>query len=145
MITIRVDADWQPEVSGTQVRAGRHRLIIDEPKSVGGDEDKGPNPMQYLLAGVGGCLIAMGRLVAKEKGYAVTHIRCRVEGDIDPAGMMEQAPGVRPGLQEIRMTLEVDGPESPERIREWLDITERRCAVRDTVANGTVVKVALKG
>ena len=47
--------------------------------------------------------------------------------------------------QEIRMTLEVDSLETPEKIREWPKITERRCPVRETLSNSTVIKVALKG
>lgn len=86
----------------------------------------------------------MGRVVAREKNLDITHIRCRVEGDINPDGMTGKFPEVRPGCQEIRMTVEVDSPEPEEKIREWLDEVEMRCPVRDCVANATPVKVALK-
>ena len=35
-----------------EVEAGRHRLVGDEPESVGGS-DLGPGPYEYLLTGLG--------------------------------------------------------------------------------------------
>lgn len=143
MLTMRVETDWLSGGDGVQARAGLHRMVMDEPKAMGGT-DLGPNPMQFLLSGLGGCFIGVGRIIAKEKGLDISHIRCRVEGDINPDGMSGKDPSVRSGCLEIRMTVDVDSPESAEKIAEWLDEVEKRCPVRDCVANATQVKVALK-
>ena len=143
MLTIRADTEWVGGRPGTTVRAGKHHVMMDEPQSTGGD-DLGPNPMQFLLAGIGGCLIGMGRLVARERNLSISRIRCRVEGDVNPDGMTAADPAVRPGCQEIRLILEVDSEESNETLRDWLETVERRCPVRDTVANATPVTVRLR-
>jgi putative redox protein len=38
----------------TEVEAGRHTLVADEPESFGGT-DEGPTPYDYFLAALGGC------------------------------------------------------------------------------------------
>ena len=143
MITLRVEANWEKAKSASYVRAGKHQIVVDEPAATGG-EDLGANPMQYLLSGVAGCFIGMGKIVAKEKGLQINNIRCRVECDINPDGMTGKDPSIRPGCQEIRMTIEVDSPESPDKLQDWAHTTEGRCPVRDTVAHGTTIKTTLK-
>ena len=139
MITMGIDANWDKTDSATHVRAGRHKFLIDDDN--GG---KGPNAMQFMLSGMAGCLIGVGLMVAGEMGLDIGKIACRVEGDIDPAGYTGKDASVRPGCQEIRMTMEVKSPEPAEKIRDWLAVTEKRCPVRDCVANATPVKVVLK-
>ena len=139
MNTMRIDANWDKSDSATHVRAGRHKFLIDDAGS-----DKGPTAMHFMLSGMAGCLIGMGLMVAKEKGLDIGKIACRVEGDLDPAGYTGKDPSVRPGCQEIRMTVEVESSEPAEKIRDWLAVTEKRCPVRDCVANATPVKLTLK-
>ncbi|MFZ1433043.1 MAG: alpha/beta fold hydrolase, partial [Candidatus Microthrix parvicella] len=49
-----------------QVVAGRHRLLMDEPVSVGG-YDAGPNPYELLAAALGGCTSMTMRMYAEHK------------------------------------------------------------------------------
>lgn len=49
-----------------QVVAGRHRLLMDEPTSVGG-LDAGPNPYELLAAALGGCTSMTMRMYAERK------------------------------------------------------------------------------
>lgn len=138
MNTMRIDASWDKSDSATHMRAGKHRYLVDDAG------DKGPTAMQLMLSSMAGCLIGMGLMVAKEKGLDIVKFGVRVEGDLDPAGYTGKDPSVRPGCQEIRMTVEVESPESDEAIRDWLATAEKRCPVRDCVANATPVKLILK-
>ncbi len=49
-----------------EIRAGKHRLIADEPIEVGG-LDSGPNPYDLLLAALGACTAMTVRLYADRK------------------------------------------------------------------------------
>lgn len=57
-----------------EVITGEHRLIADEPVSVGG-ADAGPAPMDFIMAGLGACTSMTLRMYAERKGLALTHVR----------------------------------------------------------------------
>ncbi len=56
-----------------RIRVGRHTLIADEPRDVGGD-DRGPTPYDYLLAGLGACTSMTLRMYARHKKLPVESI-----------------------------------------------------------------------
>lgn len=49
-----------------QITAGRHKLIADEPREVGGS-DAGPDPYSLLLAALGACTSMTLQLYARQK------------------------------------------------------------------------------
>ncbi|WP_374683395.1 OsmC family protein [Accumulibacter sp.] len=68
------------------VRLGRHTLIADEPVAMGG-EDAGPEPMDFLLAGLGACTSVTLRMYAERKHWplaavsvALTHDKLELDG-----------------------------------------------------------------
>lgn len=52
----------------TEIRAGEHGLIADEPESVGGS-DNGPDPYALLLASLGACKAITVRMYADRKQW----------------------------------------------------------------------------
>src|SRR5690606_18168102 len=60
-----------------RVQSGRHALLADEPKSVGG-EDAGPDPYAYLAAALGTCTVMTLNMYARHKGLAVSRVVCGV-------------------------------------------------------------------
>lgn len=61
-----------------EVRAGRHRLVVDEGSSVGGG-DRGLNPYQLLLAALVQCTAATLRMYADRKGWELGEVRVRAQ------------------------------------------------------------------
>ncbi len=61
-----------------EIRAGRHRLVVDEGSSVGGG-DRGLNPYQLLLAALVQCTAATLRMYADRKGWELGEVRVRAQ------------------------------------------------------------------
>jgi putative redox protein len=61
---------------GGEGRAGVHRLVVDEGRNVGGN-DEGFNPFQLVLLGLAQCTAATLRLYADRKGWDLGQIRVR--------------------------------------------------------------------
>ncbi|WP_144922157.1 OsmC family protein [Halorubrum salsamenti] len=131
---------------GMQVHAEtRHfEFVVDEPESLGGT-DAGPNPVEYLLGALGGCLSITGRVVADEMGIEVVELKLDLEGDLDPAKFQGADVDARAGFQEIRASVQAelrskDGDHVDDDTRdEWLDRVERRCPVSDNLAGETPI------
>ena len=56
------------------IDAGRHKLVGDEPVAAGGG-DAGPDPFDYLLAGLGACTAITLKMYAERKKWNVGELR----------------------------------------------------------------------
>jgi uncharacterized OsmC-like protein len=126
----------------TMVETSCFKLTIDEPESLGGTND-GANPVQYLLASLGGCLNVMGHLIAKEMNFNLKCLEINMEGDLNPAKLFGQQTEDRAGYKEIRVIIKPDADADRETLEKWLNTIESRCPVNDNLTNPTPVKISL--
>jgi putative redox protein len=121
-----------------EVETGGHRLVADEPVSVGG-ADRGPGPYEYLLAGLGACISMTLRMYAGRKGMALEGVEVRLSHRRVHARDCEDCESAGSMLDEI---------ESEVRLRGDLDDAERarlmqiatRCPVHRTLASEVVLR-----
>ncbi len=73
----------------TIVETGGFKLVIDEPENLGGT-NAGPNPVEYVLASLAGCMNVVGHLAAKEMGFELRGMEISLEGDLDPSKLWER-------------------------------------------------------
>jgi hypothetical protein len=59
-------------------KAGNHTVFIDQPKNVKGT-DTGPNPSEYFLLSLGGCIITIARMAARQKRIKLNDFKLQVE------------------------------------------------------------------
>ena len=65
------------------IEIGRHRVLTDEPPSIGG-EDTGPTPHDLLAASLAACTALTVTLYARRKGWDLQDIDVRIEhGDVE--------------------------------------------------------------
>jgi uncharacterized OsmC-like protein len=123
-------------LDGVRCRATirQHELGIDEPMGIGGT-DTGPNPVEIVLAALGTCQAITYRVWAALLEIRLDDVRFETEGDIDLNGFLGLSESTRPGLERIRHTVTLIGPESEARYRELADAVDRHCPVLDIVAN----------
>lgn len=118
-------------------------FVVDEPPALGGT-DHGANPVEYILAGLAGCLNVVAHIVAKEQGINLKSLKISVEGDINPARLLGLSNDERAGFQSLRILLTPETDASPEALSAWLETVESRCPVRDNLANITPLEIGIK-
>ncbi|MEA4960392.1 OsmC family protein [Lutispora sp.] len=139
-ITFKVKSTSETPMKSV-VETGHFKMIIDEPKNLGGTND-GASPVEYLLAALAGCLNIVGHAVAKEIGMKLNGLQINVEGDLDPAKFMGKPSEARTGYQEVRVSLKPDTDADQATLDQWLALLEDRCPVSDNLAHMTPLKIA---
>ena len=118
----------------------RYTADVDHPTVLVGT-DKGPTPVEWLLHALAGCLTAGIANIAAARGIELTEVTSTVEGDIDLNGILGLNDQVRNGFQQIRVSFDVKGNASPDRLREVVEQSRARSAVFDIVTNGVPVSI----
>lgn len=116
------------------------KIVMDEPPSVGGT-DAGMSPMELMLVALGGCQCIVAAAFARAQGVDLQDMWVELEGDFDPSGFARGAPGVRPGFNEIRMTIHIKSDSPPEKLQEFVKFIGSRCPVEDNYTNETRIIV----
>lgn len=119
------------------------KLIIDEPEGLGGT-DEGANPVEYILAGLAGCLNVVGHIVAKELGFTIDKLKIEVVGNINPDRLFGVSDNERAGFKKIDLKLipETDAPI--EILVKWLKIVQKRCPIKDNLMNITPIGISIE-
>tara|TARA_B110000046_G_scaffold180166_1_gene210423 strand:- start:5309 stop:5758 length:450 start_codon:yes stop_codon:yes gene_type:complete len=119
------------------------KLIIDEPEGLGGT-DEGANPVEYILAGLAGCLNVVGHIVAKELGFTIDKLKIEVVGNINPDRLFGVSDNERAGFKKIDLKLipETDAPV--EILVKWLKIVQKRCPIKDNLMNITPIGISVE-
>ncbi|OBX23899.1 MULTISPECIES: OsmC family protein [Bizionia] len=119
------------------------KLVIDEPEDLGGT-DENANPVEYILAGLAGCVNVVGHLVAKELGFTINTLKIEVEGNINPNKLFGRSNDERAGFKEISLKLIPETEASIETLVAWLKIVQERCPVKDNLLNATPVSLEVE-
>ena len=117
-------------------------LDNDEPPVLLG-EDKGANPVEYVLHALAGCMTTTMVYKAALLGIKLDEVESELEGDLDVRGLLEISDDVRNGYQNIRVNFKVkaDGA-APETLKQL----EKLCMgspVFDIVTNSVPVTITV--
>lgn len=126
----------------SEAAARDFRFVIDEPKAFGG-ADRGPNPVELVLAALGACQEITYRYYADTLGIPLHGVSVKLEGKLDLRGLFAAHDGVRPGFREVRALVALDSPASSEDIDRLKAIVDRHCPVLDILRNVTPVQTTL--
>lgn len=118
-------------------------IFIDEPENLGGN-DKGPNPVEFLLFALGGCLGITIKAVSKEMNIKIDSLKIHLKGDLNPLRFMGKDFSERAGYKNIDVEIEIKSDASKEKIDELIKTAENRCPVSDNIRNITPVNIKLR-
>lgn len=141
MKDLQVNIKAQSEnATKTVVNARNFEMVIDEPPHLGG-EDKGANPVEYVLGALSGCLTVVGHLVAKEMGFTLRSMHMEMNGNLNPARFMGQSRDERAGFKAIEVTINADADADEQTLKKWVKQIEERCPVSDNLAHETPISI----
>ena len=141
-LTYRVDGVGEGAVA-SRISAGHHTFVVDEPAALAGD-DAGPSPVEYALGAFIACQIVVFRLYSNALGIPFDRIRVAAEGDLDAARLFAIDESVRAGFTDVRLVVELEGPESQERYEALRAAVDEHCPVLDLFANATPVTTSVR-
>jgi uncharacterized OsmC-like protein len=115
----------------------------DEPPVLLG-KDLGANPVEYALAALNGCLTTTLIYHAAAQGIKIEKVESTLSGDLDIQGLLGMSEKVRNGYEKIKVTFRVKADASEEKIKELVDLAQKRSPVFDIISRPTPVEVSLQ-
>jgi putative redox protein len=120
------------------VRAGRHRLLADEPRSVGGI-DSGPSPYDFLLTALGACTSMTVRMYADLKQLPLDRVSVRLTHEKVHAEDSTSASGK---ADVLTRRISIEGALSDAQRQRLLEIANK-CPVHRTLEGDIRVRSEL--
>lgn len=141
LVEQRIEATSETDTR-TKVSVRGHEFTIDEPAIRGGD-DRGPTPVETMLAAQAGCLNVAGNVVASDMDADIRIRDIDIEGELDTRKIQGESDDPRAGVQHLDVSMRIESDEDEETIREWARRTEERCPVTDNLVDETPCEVSL--
>lgn len=121
----------------TPIKAGKHKILADEPESVGG-EDLGPSPYNLLAAALASCTSMTLQMYAERKEWDLKEVRVEVKHEKKHKEDCEDSDRIDHFERRIRLEGELD-----EKQRERLLEIANKCPVHRSLENEIQVESSL--
>ena len=112
--------------------AGEHELIADEPESVEGGQDQGPDPYDYLLMSLGSCTVMTIKMYVNHKGWELDDVYMELRHSKRHAEDCDNCQDPKSRIDTIEKEVIVEGDLTDEQIDRILDIS-KKCPVHRTL------------
>jgi uncharacterized OsmC-like protein len=112
----------------------------DEPPMLAG-EDEAPNPTEYLLSAIAGCVTTSMVIHAAARGIHIEELESEIEGDIDLRGFLGLSEDTPKGYTNIRLKIKVKADvDNMERLKRLAE----HSPTLDTVVHGVNVELQVE-
>jgi uncharacterized OsmC-like protein len=102
--------------------------------------DEGPNPVEYVLNALAGCMTTTMVYHAAARGIKIQEVESTLSGDLDLHGFLQLKDDVRKGYENIKVTFKVKSDADPKELEELA----KNSPVFDIVSNPTPVEVMVE-
>ena len=105
---------------GSKNIAGEFTYSISEPEEVLGNNHS-PNPQDYILGGMAGCMMVGFVATATAKGIKLDDVQLTIKGAVDMRGFLELDPNVSVGFEKLQFNFNVKGSGTQEQYDEIVE------------------------
>ena len=127
--------------------AGQEDATRTEPFTVHSDEppvllgqNRAPNTVEYVLHALAACVSGTIAYHAAARGIALDGLETTIQGDLDLHGFLGLDSSVRPGYEQIQVTITAAGDFDDNQLAELASLV-RYSPVRDIVTNPVPVAI----
>ena len=106
----------------------------DEPPAICG-HNHGPNPTEYALVALSGCLTTTLAVYASAKGYKLDSVTSHYEGDMDLRGFFGLDESIRRGYSNIHVSFDIQGELTEAQKHELIELAQKYSPVLDIVTH----------
>ena len=126
----------------SDVNIRQHRLIVDEPKTIGGT-DEGVSPVELILAALATCQEISYKAYATALNITLEKVSVKLTGTLDLKGFLGIDQTIRPGFQNIQGTVDIQSTADSKTIENLKSIVDKHCPVLDILNKGVTVQLDL--
>lgn len=129
----KVAVQTSKESLSTEIKAGKHHLVADEPVDVGG-EDSGPTPYDLLSAALGACTSMTIQMYAKHKNWDLEEVTVHVDHQKKHKDDALKEGEKSAKLDHFSRKLQLQGNLTDDQKERLLEIANR-CPVKRTLSS----------
>ncbi|ELR68442.1 hypothetical protein C900_00363 [Fulvivirga imtechensis AK7] len=127
----------------TQIQAGDHSLLADEPEKLGGN-DLGPTPYDLLIAGLGSCTSITLRMYADRKKWPLEEVKVHLQHNQIHEKDCESSEDANAKIDHIEREIELIGELSSDQRQRLMEIADK-CPVHKTLHGKITINTTLAG
>jgi len=126
----------------TEIKAGYHFFLADEPESVGG-KNLGPTPYDLLVAGLGACTSMTLRMYADRKKWPLEEVKVHLQHSKEHSQDCDNCEEKGAKIDVIAREIELFGDLTDEQKTRLLEIADK-CPVHKTLHSDITIESKLK-
>ncbi len=116
-------------------------LAVDIAPGFGGT-GLAPDPLQYMLTGLGACYAATVVTVAAMEGVEITELQVVAEQDVDVSRVYGM--GDAPLMEQISVTVRVGGDVDDDMLARWQQAAREKCPFAFTIINAVPLHTSVE-